>query len=117
MDVERARRIALISWIAIAGNLILALLKKEPLIHDLHPERDVGKLLNLGQYDFEDLRTYFNFRRRVLLDVLGRLGEKQWSRTVRKEGKKRRESVYWLARGQALHEDGHLKEIEALAGR
>ncbi|MBN2044643.1 MAG: DinB family protein [Anaerolineales bacterium] len=92
----------------------LALLRKEPLLPGLHPERDLGKLFNLGRYDFDDLQRYFNFRRRILLDVLTGLTENQWSRTVQETGKQRRESVYWLARGQALHEDGHLGEIEGL---
>ena len=71
-------------------------------------------MFNLGKYDYDDLRMYFNFRRRILLDVLTGLTEKQWSRTVQEAGKQRRESVYWLARGLGLHEDGHVGEIEGL---
>lgn len=95
--------------------ITLALTRKEPFISGIHPERDIGKLFNLSQYDFKDLRAYFNFRRQFLLNVLNGLIEKQWSRRVRKEGKQRRESVYWLARGQALHEDQHLREMEGHA--
>lgn len=96
-----------------AESICLALLKKEPLLHRLHAERDLGKLLRLDRYPFHDLLAYFTFRRQVLLDVLGPLTEKHWSRTVRQEGKARRESVYWRTRGQALHELEHLLDMEA----
>ncbi|MGD2026316.1 MAG: DinB family protein [Anaerolineales bacterium] len=96
-----------------ADSIYLALLKKEPLLHKLHAERDIGSLLRHDRYRFPELLVYFTFRRKVLLNVLQDLTETQWSRTVREEGKKRRESVYWRARGQALHELEHLKEIEA----
>jgi hypothetical protein len=94
--------------------ITLALSRNEPFISGLHPERDIGKLFNLSQYDFDHLRLYFNLRRQFLLNLLSGLEERQWSRTVRKEGKQRCESVYWLARGQALHEDDHLREIESV---
>jgi len=95
--------------------ITLALSRKEPLISGIHPERDIGKLFNLSQYDFDHLRKYYDLRRQFLLNVLSGLSDRQWSRTVRKEGKARRESVYWLGRGQALHEDDHLREIEDFA--
>jgi hypothetical protein len=95
-----------------AESIFLALLRKEPLLHKLHAERDLGKLLRLDRYPFHDLLAYFIFRRQVLLDVLRPLSEKQWARTVREEGKARRESVYWRARGQALHELEHILDLE-----
>jgi hypothetical protein len=97
--------------------ITLALSRKEPFISGIHPERDLGKLFNLSRYEFGQLKVYYDLRRQFLLTVLNGLTEKQWSRRVRKEGKKRRESVYWLARGQALHEDDHLKAIEVYARR
>jgi len=98
---------------AITGNaIIIALLKKEPLLPSLHPERDLGKLMNYHQRSFTDLQVYFSFRRKTLLSILNSLKEKQWSRIVKEEGKKRRETVYRLARVQALHEEAHVKEIE-----
>lgn len=96
-----------------ADSIYLALLKNEPLLHKLHAERDIGKLLRHDQYAFPELLAYFAFRRKVLLNVLHGLTDRQWARTVREEGKKRRESVYWRARGQALHEIDHLNDIEA----
>lgn len=74
-------------------SIYLALLKNEPLLHKIHPERDLGKLLQFGQYAFHELLDYFTFRRRVLINVLEPLTEKQWARTLQEAGKKRRESV------------------------
>ena len=95
------------------NSIYLALLKPEPLLHKLHPERNLGKLLRLDQFSYAELVAYFTFRRKVLLSVLQSLTFKQWGRTIREEGKQRQESVYWRARGQALHEMDHLDEIEA----
>lgn len=93
--------------------ILLALLIKTPLLHKLHAERDLGKLLRHDQDSFDELLAYFTYRRKVLLRVLDGLNEKQWTRTVQEEGKKRQESVYWRARGQALHELDHLNDLEA----
>lgn len=90
----------------------LALLANEPMLPDIHAERDLGKLLRLDQEPFEELLAYYRLRRTVLLRILGTLTDKQWSRTVRETKKQRRESVYWRARGQALHELEHIVELE-----
>jgi len=92
--------------------ITLALLTKEPLLTSIHPERDLGKLMQYEQYPLEELLTYFKFRRTVLLKALTSLKESQWSRVIRQEGKQRKESVYWLARGQALHELEHIQDLE-----
>ena len=95
-----------------AEAIQLALMRSEPLIPDIHPERDLGKLLRYDQLPFDELLAYFKFRRAVLLKVLSSLKESQWSRAVREEGKQRKESVYWRARGQALHELEHIQYLE-----
>ena len=93
--------------------IILALLKDEPLLPDLHAERDLGKLLRLDMLSFDELLTYYKVRRTILMRVLEPLTEKKWSRVVREEKKARKESVYWQARGQALHELEHLLDLES----
>ena len=98
--------------------ILQALLLKEPLLPRIHPERQLGQLWRLDRYRFADLLAYFRFRRRVLLGVLRSPMEKQWARTIQEPGQKRRESVYWQARGQALYEVDHLADMaERLAGR
>ena len=93
--------------------IYMALLAKEPTFPQIHPERDLGKLLRYDLMDFRELLAYFKFRRAALLRVLSSLNESQWSRVIREEGKQRKESVYWQARGQALHELEHLLDLES----
>ena len=95
-----------------AEMIYQALLTDEPYFADLHPDRDIGKLLRFDQLGFAELLTYFNIRRKVLLRVLSGLTEAQWGRTIQEEGKKRRESVYWRARTIVMHELDHLGDLE-----
>ena len=95
-----------------AESIYLALMLKEPVMHRIHAERDLGKLLRLDNMPFEELMAYFKFRRTVLMNVLNSLNDKQWSRAIREEGKQRKESVYWRAHGQALHELEHVLDLE-----
>ena len=92
--------------------IYLALLQDEPLIPDVHPERQWGKLLKFDLLPYSELLTYFKLRRVVLLRVLAALTETQWRRSIREEGKKRKESVYWRARTIAMHELDHLTDLQ-----
>jgi hypothetical protein len=94
-----------------------ALLVKEPFFSDFHPDRDWGKLTRFDLLDFSDLLNYFKIRRKVLLKVLSELKEVEWSRTVREEGKKRKESVYWRARTIVMHELDHIQDLEKKLGK
>ena len=97
-------------------SIYAAVLLKEPQVLDIHPERQWGKLLCYEQFEALQLLAYFSFRRKVLLRVLHNLTDAQWARTIREEDKQRKESVYWRARGQALHEAEHLTQIETRFG-
>ena len=92
--------------------IYLALLTDEPLLPHIHAERDLGRLLHMDMLSFAELLSYFKVRRTILLRVLEPLTEKKWSRVVRQAKKARKESVYWQARGQALHELEHLLDLE-----
>mgnify|MGYP003525232827 CR=1 FL=1 len=96
--------------------IYLALLVDEPLIADIHSERDWGKLLRFDLLDFPELLAYFKLRRKVLLRIFSALTEAQWSRPIREEGKKRKESIYWRARSLALHESEHVSDLERKIG-
>lgn len=91
--------------------IYLALMLKEPLLANIHAERDLGKLLRFDLLPFSDLLAYFNLRRLVMMRVLEALKEKEWSRGIREERKQRKESVYLRARGQAMHELEHLQDL------
>lgn len=95
-----------------AEMIYQALLSHEPLFADIHPDRDWGKLTRFDLLDFSDLLDYFKTRRKILLRVLSGLKEVKWSRTIREEGKKRKESVYWRARTIVMHELGHVGDLE-----
>lgn len=92
--------------------IYLALLMDVPLIPDVHPERQWGKLLKFDRLPFSELLAYFKLRRVVLSGVLASLTETQWGRSIREEGKKRQESVYWRARTIAMHELDHLTHLQ-----
>jgi hypothetical protein len=92
--------------------IYLALLLDEPLLPDIHSERDWGKLLRYDLLSFSDLLAYFKIRRSVLLRVLTSLTDEQWTRSMRESGKKRQESVYWRARTLAMHELDHLTDLQ-----
>lgn len=96
----------------VSEAVVQALLLEEPILADIHPERQLGKLLRYDRLPFVDLLAYFKFRRVILLNILKGLTQDQWSRSIREGGKKRRESVYWKMRALALHEHEHLVEIE-----
>jgi hypothetical protein len=93
--------------------IYLALLVNEPLFPDVHPERQWGKLLRYDLLDVSDLFAYFKLRRAVLMRVLTSLTEAQWQRVISEPGKKRKESVYWRARGLALHELEHVTDLQS----
>ena len=92
--------------------IYLALLLEEPLLSNVHSERQWGKLLRYDLLSCSDLLIYFKLRRLVLLRVLASLSEEEWARPIREEGKKRKESVYWRARSLAMHELDHLNDLQ-----
>lgn len=96
--------------------IVLALAMNEPLLPAVHAERGYGKLLRHDLMPAAESLSYFRYRRAVLLRLLEGLTDGQWVRTVREEGKQRRESVYWRARGMALHEQEHLANLAAWRG-
>lgn len=92
--------------------IYLALMLDEPILHDIHAERDLGKLLRFDLLPFAEMLSYYRVRRTVLLRILESLSNEQWSRSIRENGKQRKESVYWRARGLALHELEHILDLE-----
>ena len=91
--------------------IYLALLLDEPYLPDIHSERQWGKLLRYDLLAFSDLLVYFKIRRSILLRTLDGLTDEQWRRSIRENGKKRQESVYWRARALAMHEYEHLTDL------
>ena len=96
-----------------AEGIMHALLLRDPPYQRIHAERDLGKLMRYKQFNYDDLLRYFQFRRRALLTLLESLTERQWRRCVIREGVKGRLSVYYQARGMAIHETEHLADLHA----
>jgi DinB superfamily len=92
--------------------ILIALLKKNSSIVELHPEREWGSLVRFDILEFSELLPYFQLRRKVLLQVLVNLTLEGWSLTVQESRKKRQESVFWKVRALALHEHHHLDLIK-----
>ena len=88
-----------------------ALLLQDAFMPRIHAERDWGALMRYETFEIAELMAYFDFRRAALLRILTGLSQEQWERSVRREGVKRRESVYYSARGLAIHELGHLEDL------
>ena len=88
-----------------------ALLLDLPVMPRIHAERDWGALMRYEAFEVAELLAYFSFRRAALLRILRGLSRDQWDRSVRREGLKRCESVYYSARGLCLHEYGHLEDL------
>ena len=88
-----------------------ALLLQDAFMPRIHAERDWGALMRYEAFEIAALMAYFEFRRAALLGILHGLSQAQWARSVRREGVRRRESVYYCARGLAIHELGHLEGL------
>jgi hypothetical protein len=99
-----------------AEAIFLALLRDQPMLPDIHAERDLGRLLRLDMLSFAELLSYFKIRRTILVRVLAPLTMKKWSRGMQESKKERKESIYWRARGQALHELEHILDLETKLG-
>ena len=94
-----------------ANAIYQALIVNESAVVDIHPERQLGKLIRYNLLSFEEMKQLFVIRRKVLLRVLTNLRSEQWGNKIDKGGK-RMQSVYLLVRMMVLHEVDHLINIE-----
>ena len=94
-----------------------ALLLDDAFMPRIHAERDWGALMRYEAFEIAELMAYLDFRRAALLRILTGLCPEQWERSVRREGVRRRESVYYCARGLSIHELGHLEDLAGKLGR
>ena len=90
-----------------------ALLVDNPILPDVHPQRQWARLLRYQEVSFTDMQGNFDFRRELLLRKLNLLSGSQWLRPVTRQGK-RQENIYRIARSMALHEHDHLTQLEAV---
>ncbi|MBL7998040.1 MAG: DinB family protein [Candidatus Kapabacteria bacterium] len=88
-----------------------AFLLPTPDVYPLHAERHIARLQLFDSFTMEELLTVFEFERRKSLSFLESLTAGDWLRTIREQGKKRQESIYWRARTLALHDVTHVHII------
>ena len=89
-----------------------ALTFDKPEVLPLHSERDIGKLSMYNDLNTNELLSYFKLRRKILMKLFLSLSNEQWQRQIIELHKSRQESVYWRARGLALHEYEHIHIIK-----
>lgn len=90
-----------------------AILVDNPVLPDVHPQRNWANLLRYDKFSFEEQLVSFTFKRKVLLGQLSGMSKSQWERPVTRRGK-RQENLYRVARSLALHEFEHLAQLEIL---
>ena len=94
----------------ISQSIYYALLVDDPILPDVHPQRQWAPLVRYAHFPVQELLGYFSFRRETLLRVLVDISGAEWIRVVSR-ATKRPESIYRLARSLALHEVDHLQDI------
>lgn len=85
-----------------------AFLLSNPKVYPLHAERDFGKLNLFVNFRMPELLLAFDLERRKSLCFLKSLKKSDWSKKLIEENKKRQETIYWRARGLAIHDYTHV---------
>lgn len=91
-------------------SIYYALLVDDPILPDIHPQRQWASLVDYEHFPVSGLFNSYNFRRNTLLRVLAELTDAEWEYTVSRASK-RPDTIYRLARALALHEVDHLDDI------
>lgn len=85
-----------------------AFLIDKPEVHDIHAERDLGRLRLYEDFTKTELLKAFELERKKTLNFLRALKQTDWQRQIIESGKARQESIYWRIRALALHDYAHL---------
>ncbi len=95
------------------NTIVYGMALNEPILPEIHPRRDWGRLLQYADYPLEDILHVYQFKRRVLLGILGRLSQKQWSAVIHRPPGKAT-TVFLQARGIALHDLEHVEHLKVV---
>jgi hypothetical protein len=90
-----------------------AMLVKNPLLINIHPEKDWSKVLFLNKLSVEELIALFLLKRKLLMELLNSIDEKSWSNQFTIKGNSTPNTVYKEVRSLAIHEDNHLKILNS----
>ena len=110
--MHRCITLQCILWQVMLSNLIykcvfLKILLNKPKVCPLHAERDFDRLNLFEHFQTCELLSVFDLERRKTLSFLTRLKKEDWSKELIEENKKRQETIYWRARGFAIHDYTH----------
>jgi hypothetical protein len=77
-------------------------------VYPLHAERDIHRLGLFENFTKEELLTVFGYERMKTMNFFKALKSEEWSKQLIEENKQRQETIYWRARGHALHDFTHM---------
>ena len=116
IEGKRSFRETLIHMLNIEGlhytTMYPALLLNKPRVYPLHAERDFNKLNLFSDFQLHELLEVFRFERRKSLSFLKSLKRSDWFRQITEENKAREETIYWRARGLAIHDFTHVQILK-----
>jgi len=117
---KRSFRETLIHLLNIEGlnytTIYPAFLINKPKIYSLHAERDLDRLNLFVNFQISELLLAFDLERRKSLSFLRSLKKNDWSKELLEDNKKRQETIYWRARGLAIHDYTHVHILKFQLG-
>lgn len=118
---KRSFRETLVHFLNIEGlnytTIYPAFLLKKPEVHSIHAERDFGRLNLFADFQLPELLSAFKLERKKTLGFLKSLKKSDWSKQLIEENKQRQETIYWRARGLAIHDYTHVHILKFQLGK
>lgn len=116
IEGKRSFRETLIHLLNIEGlnyaTIYPAFLLNKPMVHPLHAERDLDRLGLFLDFQLNELLEAFCLERRKSLSFLKSLKKSEWHRQFAEENKAGKETIYWRARGLAIHDFTHVQILK-----
>jgi len=82
------------------------------MIYPLHAEKDFDRLSLFSGLGLNELVEAFSLERKKTLNFLKSLRKSDWCRQLKEENKAREETIYWRARGLAIHDFTHVQILK-----
>ncbi len=116
LEGKRSMRETLIHLLNVEGlnymTIYPAFLLNKPNVYPLHAERDFDRLSLFRDFKFNQLLEAFCCERRKTLNFMRSLERNDWLKQLIESGKARMESIYWRARGLAIHDFTHIQILK-----
>jgi hypothetical protein len=82
------------------------------VLYPLHAEKDFDRLNLFIGLQSNELLEAFRLERRKSLNFFKSLKKSDWFKQLKEEGKTREETIYWRARGLAIHDFTHVQILK-----